>query len=120
MKLSERAGHLMSKYAIFVVLILMIVISSILIKNFLRPQNLINVAVQLTVPTILACGAGAVSKVRDPGSSQLVRIFNFKYPHEYRSRFAEMLERKDKVRETYARFRCADPVQEIEKIAGDV
>ena len=57
MKLSERAGHLMSKYAIFVVLILMIVISSILNKNFLRPQNLINVAVQLTVPTILACGA---------------------------------------------------------------
>lgn len=47
----------MSKYAIFVVLILMIVISSILNKNFLRPQNLINVAVQLTVPTILACGA---------------------------------------------------------------
>lgn len=57
MKLSERAGHLMSKYAIFVVLILMIVISSILNKNFLRPQNLIIVAVQLTVPTILACGA---------------------------------------------------------------
>ncbi len=83
-------------------------------------ENLYNVYIMDETHTILACGAGAVSKVRDPGSSQLVRIFNFKYPHEYRSRFAEMLERKDKVRETYARFRCADPVQEIEKIAGDV
>ena len=36
--------------------------------------------------------------MKDPYSNQLERIFNFKYPHEYESRFHEMLERKEKQR----------------------
>lgn len=44
------------KHSIFVVLFLMIVISALLNPNFLRTRNITNVAVQLTVATILAYG----------------------------------------------------------------
>lgn len=54
--------------------------------------------------TIFACGAGAVSKIKDPYSNQLERIFNFKYPHEYESRFSEMLERKEKAKHIFLRY----------------
>lgn len=68
-------------------------------------ENLYNVYIMDETHTILACGAGAVSKVKDPNSNQLERIFNFKYPYEYRDRFEEMLARKDQVKEIYRRFR---------------
>lgn len=71
-------------------------------------ENLYNVYIMDETHTILACGAGAVSKVKDPNSNQLERIFNFKYPYEYRDRFDEMLARKDQVKEIYARFRGED------------
>ena len=45
--------------------------------------------------TILACGAGGVSKLRDPHGDDIKRLFNFKYPYEYISRFEEILKRKD-------------------------
>ena len=45
--------------------------------------------------TVIACGAGGVTKLKDPCSDDLTRVFNFKYPHEYISRQAEILERKD-------------------------
>ena len=67
-------------------------------------ENLYNVYIMDETHTILACGAGAVSKVKDPGSSRLERIFNFKYPYEYRDRFHEMVERKEKVKEIYTKF----------------
>ena len=67
-------------------------------------ENLYNVFIMDETHTILACGAGAVSKVRDPFSNRLERIFNFKYPYEYRDRFGEMLERKEKVKEIYTNF----------------
>lgn len=55
--------------------------------------------------TILACGAGAVSKIKDPYSDRLERIFNFKYSYEYVSRHQEMMTRKDRVRVLYEQFR---------------
>ena len=67
-------------------------------------ENLYNVYIMDETHSILACGAGAVSKVKDPDSGQLQRIFNFKYPYEYRDRFHEMLERKAQVREIYTKF----------------
>ena len=36
---------------------------------------------------ILACGAGGVSKLRDPHGDDIKRLFNFKYPYEYIGRF---------------------------------
>ncbi len=51
--------------------------------------------------TVLACGAGAVTKLRSPVSGVIERIFNFKYPYEYISRFDELLERKNRIFEFY-------------------
>ena len=54
--------------------------------------------------TVLACGAGAVSKIKDPGSDFLQRIFNFKYSYEYCSRNEEILARKKEVKTLYEQF----------------
>ena len=55
--------------------------------------------------SVIACGAGGVTKLRDPYSDRLERIFNFKYPTEYISRHGEILERKDGVTRLYEQFR---------------
>lgn len=55
--------------------------------------------------TVIACGAGAVTKLKDPYSNRLERIFNFKYPYEYISRNDEILQRKEGVAELYEQFR---------------
>lgn len=56
-----------------------------------------NVYIMEETHSILACGAGAVTKLRDTSSNHLERIFNFKFPYEYISRFDELLARKDRV-----------------------
>lgn len=55
--------------------------------------------------TVIACGAGGVSKIKDPYSDRLERIFNFKYPYEYIDRNDEILERKRGVIRLYEQFR---------------
>lgn len=67
-------------------------------------ESLYNVYVMEEIHTILACGAGAVTKLKQPGTNNLERIFNFKYPFEYIDRFDEMLERKKKIYEFYSTF----------------
>ena len=47
--------------------------------------------------TVLAVGAGAVTKLRAPFENKIERIFNFKYPYEYISKFDELLRRKDRI-----------------------
>ena len=47
--------------------------------------------------TVLAAGAGSVTKLKDPNSEHLERIFVYKYPYEYISRFDEMIGRKDRI-----------------------
>ena len=54
--------------------------------------------------SVIACGAGGVSKLKDPYSGRLERIFNFKYPTEYIDRFDEVLARKRGVEEFYERY----------------
>lgn len=61
-----------------------------------------NVHIMEETHTILACGAGATTKLRNPYTDQIERIFNYKFPYEYNGRFAEMLDRKEKVRAFYA------------------
>lgn len=60
-----------------------------------------NVWIMEEKESILACGAGGVSKLFDPDTNRLERIFNFKYPYEYISRFQEMMTRKDRVKAFY-------------------
>lgn len=55
--------------------------------------------------SVIACGAGGVTKLKDPYSGRLERIFNFKYPYEYISRNQEILQRKEGVTELYEQFR---------------
>ncbi len=54
--------------------------------------------------TIIACGGGGVSKIKDPYSNRLERIFNFKYPYEYINRFDEIISRKSEVTKLYGQF----------------
>lgn len=54
--------------------------------------------------TILACGASAVSKLQQYNSNYLQRIFNFKFPYEYISRFDEIIDRKKGVKLFYDEY----------------
>lgn len=63
-----------------------------------------NVFVMDETHTILGCGAGAVTKLKEYGSDRLERIFNFKYPYEYNTRFEELIERKKGITEFYAKY----------------
>ncbi len=70
-------------------------------------ESLYNVYIMDETHTILACGAGAVTKLKDYSSSKLERIFNFKFPYEYNTRFSELIERKSGVTEFYKEyFKC--------------
>lgn len=57
---------------------------------------LYNVYIMDETHTILSVGGGGVTKVVLPGN-RIERIFNYKYPYEYISRFPTILERKDKL-----------------------
>jgi len=49
--------------------------------------------------TILACGAGAVTKLKRPDSDDIHRLFNYKYPYEYINRFGALMEQKRQILE---------------------
>lgn len=57
-------------------------------------EGLYNVYIMDETHTILGCGAGAVSKLKQPGTDYLERIFNYKFPYEYNVGLEEMLARK--------------------------
>ena len=67
-------------------------------------ECLYNVYIMDETHTILACGASAVTKLREPDGNYIERIFNFKYPYEYIDRFEEILTRKDGIKEFYDKF----------------
>ena len=64
-------------------------------------ECLYNIYMMEEVHTVLAAGGGAVTKLRDPHSTRIERIFNFKYPYEYVSRFDELLARKARIASFY-------------------
>ena len=45
-----------------------------------------------------------MTKLRDVDSNHLERIFNFKFPYEYISRFDELIARKDRVIDFYDEY----------------
>jgi len=57
-------------------------------------ECLYNIYMMEEIHSIMAMGGGAVTKLVDPDTKQIERVYNFKYPYEYISRFAELLERK--------------------------
>ena len=64
-------------------------------------EGLYNIFMMNELHTVLAVGAGAVTKLVEPGGDNIERIFNFKYPYEYLGRFDEILRRKEKIDEYY-------------------
>lgn len=64
-------------------------------------ECLYNVFMMEECHTVLAVGAGAVTKLKEPFGKNIERIFNFKYPYEYISRFDTALERKAYIKEFY-------------------
>lgn len=64
-------------------------------------EGIYNVFVMDETHTIIGCGAGAVTKLKQPGGESLSRIFNYKYPYEYIEGFEEILKRKEQIRKFY-------------------
>lgn len=64
-------------------------------------ECLYNVFMMEECHTVLAVGAGAVTKLKDPHSRNIERIFNYKYPYEYNSRYEVIKERKAQIKEFY-------------------
>ena len=58
-------------------------------------ECLYNVFMMDETHTVLAAGAGAVTKLKNPESGHIERIYNYKYPYEYLNNFDEMILRKD-------------------------
>ena len=46
---------------------------------------------------ILSVGAGSVTKLLSPDIEKIERIFNYKFPFEYISRFSSLLEKKERI-----------------------
>ena len=64
-------------------------------------ECLYNVYIMDETHTILACGASAVTKLREPNGDYIERIFNYKYPYEYINRFDELTDRKQGITPFY-------------------
>lgn len=59
-------------------------------------EGLYNVFIMDETHSILACGAGAVTKLKNHKNNTLERIFNYKFPYEYIDNFQEIINRKEK------------------------
>ena len=77
--------------------------------GFAKPgfEGLYNVYIMDETHTILACGASAVTKLKEPHGNNIERIFNFKYPYEYISRFNEIISRKEGIVRYYDKYPVA-------------
>ncbi|MEA5134840.1 MAG: coproporphyrinogen dehydrogenase HemZ [Candidatus Fimivivens sp.] len=64
-------------------------------------EGLYNVFIMDETHTILAAGAGAVTKLCALQGSDIERIYNFKYPAEYLSRYQMISNRKERVKQFY-------------------
>lgn len=67
-------------------------------------ECLYNIITMDEIHTVLSCGAGGVTKLCDPFSTDIKRVFNFKYSYEYVSRFEEILQRKKQIVTGYEEF----------------
>ncbi len=74
--------------------------------GFCKPgkEGIYNVFIMDETHSILATGAGGVTKLKDPHGPKIERIFNFKFPYEYVDRFDLMNERKKQVKDFYERY----------------
>lgn len=64
-------------------------------------ECLYNIFMMEECHSVLAVGAGAVTRLKAPHGAQIDRIFNYKYPYEYIKDFDEILKRKKGIAEFY-------------------
>lgn len=62
---------------------------------------LYNVFMMDETHTVLAAGAGAVTKLKNQETAHIERIYNYKYPYEYLKDFDEILNRKQGILDFY-------------------
>lgn len=67
-------------------------------------EGLYNVFIMDETHTVLGCGAGATTKLKQPNGSYIERIFNYKYSYEYLNGFDEIIKRKDRVKSFYEEY----------------
>lgn len=67
-------------------------------------ECLYNVFMMEECHTVLAVGAGAVTKLREPHGTNIERIFNYKYPYEYISGYDKIAERKNGIKDFYLSY----------------
>jgi len=64
-------------------------------------EGFYNIFIMDETHTIFAAGAGAVTKLKAPYSDNIERIYNFKFPTEYLSRYDILKQRKEGIKKFY-------------------
>lgn len=64
-------------------------------------EGIYNILMMNEVQTVIACGAGAVTKLKNPYTDDIERVFNYKFPYEYIDRFNDILNRKEEINQFY-------------------
>ena len=65
-------------------------------------ESLYNIYIMEEAQTILAVGAAGSTKLVNPDTNKIERLFNYKFPNVYISRYEKMLEKKNKIYEFYS------------------
>ncbi len=68
-------------------------------------EGLYNIYIMDETHTIFGVGAGAVTKLCKPNSTYIERIFNYKFPYEYISKFDMLMDRKKGIVDFYEKLR---------------
>lgn len=66
---------------------------------------LYNVYMMDETHSVLAAGAGAVTRLKAYESGKIERIYNYKYPYEYNDNFDEVIKRKKGIFEFYNKYK---------------
>ena len=64
-------------------------------------ECLYNIYIMEEAQTILAVGAGGSTKLVNTGTGKIERLFNYKFPYEYISRYDKMITKKDRIAEFF-------------------
>jgi oxygen-independent coproporphyrinogen-3 oxidase len=67
-------------------------------------ESLYNIYIMEEAQTILAVGAAGSTKLVNTSTGKIERLFNYKFPYEYISRYEKMLEKKNKIYEFYNNY----------------
>lgn len=65
---------------------------------------LYNIYMMEEIHSVFAVGAGAVTRLKNQSTGKISRVYNFKYPYEYISRFNEIIDRKKDITEFYTQI----------------